>query len=169
MKRIIMLSTLAATMAVMLALVGSASAAEPMIERERFQFEETGNFIADCGAFQVLNDFVAEGQTITFSDSAGNQDYSKVHILFHDFFYSSETGEGFAETNSVSVVLDASGGEVTASGLSYHVTVPGEGLVLLDAGRLKFDESGEVVFEAGPHQARSGDTDKLCDAFVADS
>jgi hypothetical protein len=44
--------------------------------------------------------------------------------------------------------------------------VPGGGAVLLQAGRLVFDDAGDVVFEAGPHQVLSGDTDKLCEALA---
>jgi hypothetical protein len=86
---------------------------------------------------------------------------------FHDFFYNSVTGEGFVETNSGNNLVDLpSGNEITSVGLSYHVTVPGEGVVLLQAGRLVFDEAGEVVFEAGPHQVRGGEFDKLCEALA---
>jgi hypothetical protein len=158
-----MLSTLAATMAVMLALAGSAFAANP--ERETIH-EEGTEFIADCGDFDVLTDFVADFAVITYFDSAGNLDYSRVHFAFHDFFYNSESGEGFAETNTGTTVSDASGAELTSSGLSYHVTVPGEGVVLLQAGRLEFDAAGEVVFVAGPHQVLSGDTEMLCEALA---
>jgi hypothetical protein len=56
--------------------------------------------------------------------------------------------------------------EETSMGLSYHVTGPGEGLVLLQAGRLEVNDAGEVVFEAGPHQVLNEDTDKLCEALA---
>jgi hypothetical protein len=104
----------------------------------------------------------------TFYDRAGNPDYAKVHLVFHDFFYNSEKpGEGFAETNAVNVVIDLpSELEESASGVQYHVTVPGEGLVLIGAGRLVFDEAKAVVFEGGPHQLLSGDTEKLCKALA---
>jgi hypothetical protein len=163
-KRIIMLSTLAATMAVMLALAGSAFAASP--ERETIH-EEGTEFIADCGDFDVLTDYVLDAEIITFFDSAGNPDYDRVHFTFHDFYYNSETSEGFAETESGHTLDDLpSGNEVTSQGLSYRVTVPGGGAVLLQAGRLVFDEAGNVVFEAGPHQVLSGDTDELCEALA---
>ena len=165
MKRIIMLSTLAAAMAVMLALAGSASAANP--ERETFH-EEGTEFIADCGTFDVLTDFVADFAVITYFDRAGNPDYSRVHFQFNDFFYNSETGEGFPETESGNDLVDLpSGNVVTSVGLSYRVTVPGEGRVLLDAGRLVYDETEEVVFVAGPHQVLlNEDKAKLCAALA---
>jgi len=164
MKRIIMLSTLAATMALMLALAGSASAAEP--ETETFHDEGT-DVIANCGGFKVLTDFVVDVQITTFFDSAGNPDYARVQEHFQDFFYNSKTGEGFAEINTVNVVFDLQSSATEGSGLNYHVTVPGEGVVLLDVGRLEHDEVGEVAFVAGPHQVHLGeDTDKLCAALA---
>jgi hypothetical protein len=164
MKRMIMLLTLGATMALMLVLAGSASAAKPEVRTKHFEDTE---FIADCGDFDVLTDYVLDVRELVFLDSAGNEDFARVHLTFHDFFYNSVTGEGFAETNTGNNVVDLpSGAEVTSMGLSYHVTVPGEGLVLLQAGRLEFDEAGNVVFVAGPHQVLEEDFDKLCAALA---
>ena len=53
MKRMITLSTLAAAMALMFALAGSASAVES--ERETNHFEGT-DVLANCGGFKVLDD-----------------------------------------------------------------------------------------------------------------
>jgi hypothetical protein len=163
MKRM-MLLMLAATMALILALAGSASAAQPRVIINQFEGTE---FIADCGDFEVLTDFVLDIRSLVYLDSAGNDDFARVHYEFHDFFYNSETGEGFAETNTSNAVIDLpSENEITSVGLSYHVTVPGEGVVLLQAGRLEFDEAGNVVFVAGPHQVLEEDFDKLCEALA---
>jgi hypothetical protein len=171
MKRMIILSTLAAAMAVMLALAGSAAAEKIPPDTQRFVDDEVQTFLfADCGDFEVRSDFTVEGTITTFYDSSGNPDYYKMHLIFHDFFYSTENpDEGFAETNVESLVVDASSdAEVTVSGLQYHVTLPGEGIVLVGAGTLRFDtETGEIDFEGGPHQLESGDTDEVCAAFGA--
>jgi hypothetical protein len=169
MKRTIMLSTLAATAVVLLALGGVASADKPEGTPAPVRLEpETGTeLIAECGEFEVLTDFVVDGQSTIFFDSAGNPDYARVHLRFVDFYYNSETGEGFSEHEHSNTLLDLpSGEEVTSSGVSYRVTVPGEGVVLLEAGRLEFNEAGEIVFVAGPHQVLSQDTDKLCEALA---
>jgi hypothetical protein len=48
---------------------------------------------------------------------------------------------------------------------AYHV--PGEGVVLLDAGRVLIDlQTGEALSEAGPHQLFAGDADALCGFFA---
>jgi hypothetical protein len=164
MKRLIMLSTLAATMAVSLALAGSASAAKP--EVRTFHDEGTAS-IADCGRFEVLTDYVLDIRWIVFFDDEGNEDFAREHFVFQDFFYNSETDEGFAERNTGNAVIDLPSEDQTSlSGLSYHVTVPGEGVVLLQAGRQEFDEAGNVVFVAGPHQVLDEDFDKLCEALA---
>ena len=83
----------------------------------------------------------------TFYDSSGNPDYYKVQVIFHDYFYSMENpDEGFAETDIESLLVDASSdADVKVSGLEYHLTMPGEGLVLVGAGILRFDtETGEL-------------------------
>jgi hypothetical protein len=169
MKRTIMLSTLAATAVVLFALGGVASADKPEGTPAPIRLEpETGTeLIAECGEFDVLTDFVVDGQSTIFFDSAGNPDYARVHLRFVDFYYNSETGEGFTEHEHSNTLLDLpSGEEVTSSGVSYRVTVPGEGVVLLEAGRLEFNEAGGIVFVAGPHQVLSQDTDKLCEALA---
>jgi len=166
--------TLAATAVVLFALAGVASADKPEGTPAPVRLEpETGtDLIAECRdfgvrEFEVLTDFVVDGQSTIFFDSAGNPDYARVHLTFVDFYYNSETGEGFTEHEHSNTLLDLpSGEEVTSSGVSYRVTVPGEGVVLLEAGRLEFNEAGEIVFVAGPHQVLSQDTDKLCEALA---
>jgi hypothetical protein len=50
--------------------------------------------------------------------------------------------------------------------LVFHVNVPGAGIVLIDAGRVVFDEAtGEVIVVSGPHQALEGDFSAICAAL----
>jgi hypothetical protein len=53
----------------------------------------------------------------------------------------------------------------TLHGIVWRFTIPGGGVVLLDAGRVTFDSEGEVLFEGGPHQLLHGDVDAFCAAF----
>ncbi len=57
----------------------------------------------------------------------------------------------------------------TQLGPIFKFTVPGSGVVLLDAGRLRFEFDGDgnvvSVSVAGPHQALDGDFDAFCAAF----
>jgi hypothetical protein len=162
MKRIIMLLTFSTTMAVMLTLAGSASAATP--ERETSHAEGTAQ-ITHCGDFSVLYDWVADLRILTYFDSAGNPDYVRVHAIFHNFVYSTENPEeGFAAIESRNNLFDFP--IVATSGLRFRLTVPGEGVVLLSAGRVVVEDDAEVVFQAGPRPVGE-DYDRLCEVFAA--
>lgn len=60
---------------------------------------------------------------------------------------------------------DFTSGTVATHGLRLVVTVPGMGVVLLDAGTFVTDAAGNVVFEAGPHQLLHGDVTEFCAAM----
>ena len=116
---------------------------------------------------------MVDAQATLFFDSAGNPDYALVNVQVRDFIYNSKTGEGFADTSTyheeldVVVPLSTHGNLViSVAGLSYHLTVPGEGVVLIEAGRLEWNEADELVFVAGQHQVLVGDTEKLCEALA---
>jgi hypothetical protein len=50
-------------------------------------------------------------------------------------------------------------------GLLFHVSVPGQGTVLLDVGRVVVVRHQGVTFEAGQHQELDGDTAAFCAAL----
>jgi hypothetical protein len=79
MKRMIILSTLTAALALMLALAGSASAVNIPPDTESFVDDEVQAFVfAGCGDFEVRSDFTVEGEITTLYDSSGNPYYYKV-------------------------------------------------------------------------------------------
>ena len=172
MKRIVMLSTLAAAMAVMLALAGSASAYPPTTETLD---PVTGddvlveNCVVEGETFDIRDDFVQQGTMTTFYDSNGDDVRYRFHFRYVDRFYNSETGKEYTATTANTIdFVDAQSGQLDAMGLEYHLTVPGVGVVILDAGKLIETADGEVVFESGKHQILGSetDTDKFCEALA---
>jgi hypothetical protein len=169
MKRIIMILTLGTTMALMLALAGSASAATP--ERETSHDEGTAE-LTHCGDFSVVFDWVADLGILNYFDSAGNLDYARAHIIFHAFVYSQQKDpeEGFAAIEVRNTLIDFPSENTVSlaatSGLRFRLTVPGEGVVLLSAGRVVVEDDAEVVFQAGPRPV-AGDYDRVCELFAA--
>lgn len=166
MKRIITLSTLGAAMALMLALAGSASAYPPKFEELD---PETGDIlVVECGGFDIRDDYVQRGTATTFYDRYGEPVRIRFHYKYVDRFYNSETGKEYTATtaNTIDFVVHEDG-EFDA-GLEYHLTIPGVGLVLLDAGRLVYDAEGNLIFEGGHHPIFAGDsdTDKFCEALA---
>ncbi len=57
---------------------------------------------------------------------------------------------------------DGSFRKLSNQGLTFHVTVPGTGTLLLDVGRIVIERGHGVTFEAGPHQEFNGDTAAFC-------
>lgn len=51
-------------------------------------------------------------------------------------------------------------------GLVFHVSIPGQGTVLLDVGRVVIVSHQGVTFEAGQHQELNGDTGEFCAALA---
>ena len=51
-------------------------------------------------------------------------------------------------------------------GVVVRLTVPGDGAVFLDIGRIVTDRQGNLYFEAGPHQYFYGDFAALCEALA---
>jgi hypothetical protein len=64
-------------------------------------------------------------------------------------------------------VLNSDGDAVSRAqmGVSWQFRIPGGGLVLVETGRIVYDEDGNVVFEAGPHPVVDGATEALCNYF----
>lgn len=57
---------------------------------------------------------------------------------------------------------DGSFQEITNRGLTFHVSVPGVGQLLLDVGRIVIVRHQGITFEAGQHQELNGDTAAFC-------
>jgi hypothetical protein len=67
-----------------------------------------------------------------------------------------------------SIITIQTDGAVSIAGLAIFdvVTVPGQGLLIKDVGRLVTDENGNVIFEAGTHPTvTGGNVQGLCTAL----
>jgi hypothetical protein len=104
----------------------------------------------------------------TFYDKAGNP-VKSILTNFNDRFVETATANGKTLlANYPTVFITALPSEAYVQlGLRANYTVPGTGVVALDAGHISFDSSGEVLFEAGPHDLLNGSADAFCDYFAA--
>ncbi len=116
------------------------------------------------------------GFTVTFTDNGlfkittyYDRDGNPVKSILTNYksrFTETATANGktlVANYPLVSITSFTSGANV---GLYVNYTVPGQGAVLLDAGRFVFDSSGALVFEAGQHERIDGDAEALCSYFA---
>lgn len=129
-------------------------------------FHDEGSFATvDCGDFLALQDFVVDGTVTTFFDQAGNPVRVQVHVHYDGTLTNSETGLTLRDPSRLTITVDLQDGSVTETGLFYGITVPGEGIAVLDAGRIVFDADGNVLFVGGPHQFLEGGEALICAAL----
>ena len=129
--------------------VTTVFAAKPFVET----FRNEGSFVAaDCGTFLALEDFVEDVTVTTFFDNAGNPIRVQVHANFNGIITNSETGRTVRDPGHYTITIDLPEGTSTYAGLVFAITVPGEGIAVLDAGKVVFDAEGNVIFVGGPHQ-----------------
>ena len=103
----------------------------------------------------------------TYYDKAGNP-VKSILTNYNVRYTETATANGktlVANYPLVSITSFPSGAGVSL-GLRANYAVPGAGAVLLDAGRIVFDPSGAVVFEAGQHQVLDGDLGAFCAYFA---
>jgi len=168
MRRILLLITVAAMMAAMLAtMADSAAATKPLVEEGTITPDEPV-VIGDCGDFQVLDDFVLNFSAKLFFNENGELVRVVEQIRGTDTFINSETGKEFTSRFQNTEHIDLTEEpERAVTGVQGLLTVPGSGAVLLNVGRIVTNlETDEVTFQAGPHQLVEGDLAGLCEALA---
>lgn len=165
-RRLLLTISLPALLAVALAFAAPAVAVPPTTEVvtiENFTFVDT----ALCG-FPVTFTENGSFKVTTFYDNEGNPVRS-ILTNFNERYTSSATANGKTLVTNYPLVIITSfeDGTRLELGLRNAYTVPGGGVVLLDAGCVVIDlVTGEAVFEAGQHQFLEGDADAFCGFFA---
>ena len=151
-------------------LVGAASAgAAPPTKQDlgTIPYE----FSVDCSpyGFHFVNDVSGEESLWqeTFFDATGNA----VKVVVHDGFIETDTnsltGKTLRMTQTWVNTYDLVAGTRTVVGKALLMTDPGNGVVILDAGRVVFDAPGHTVFEAGPQAPLHGNLDQMACSALA--
>jgi hypothetical protein len=164
MKNKRLLSGVIILVAVSLALVSAmtVSAAEP--NTQAFHDENSG-VVADCGGFLALADYEIDGRATTFFDNDGNPLRVQAHAVYNGTLTNSVTGLILRDPSRLTLTASLQEGTTTQAGLAFAITVPGEGIAMLDVGRLVFDAEGNVIFEGGPHQFLDEGDSLICAAL----
>lgn len=158
-----MAGVLSLVMALLLATISPAAAAQPT----KTVIPLIGTqVLADCGNFQVLDDYYVMIEQTNFYDNSGKM--TAIHQMINgtDTYRQSVTGQAITMGSHFMVRVDMETMMNSSAGMQYHLMLPGLGHVLLDAGRTVYDlNAGAFVFLAGTHQVATGDTAGLCAAF----
>jgi hypothetical protein len=149
----------------------AVGAAAPAFGRapERAHVQQTFEDVIDCGAFQ--DSYVDEetGDLTWYFDADGELVRFVVHVSQYSTDVNSVTGLTLHERNHHTSTFDFATGEITLDGAIVHATLPGEGVVIQDVGRLRFSVSADgtldFTFVAGHHDALIGDR-TVCDALA---
>ena len=142
---------------------------------DKFEYSYTGNeMIADCGTFEVWDDYVVNARGIDRYDRDGDIVRTVIHNWGVDRLYSPETGKSFSGRFAQGATIDWVKGIVwteyqgvqATHGTVFRIAVPGAGVVFLDAGTYEFHlATGDILFQAGPKQFQEGDFTGLCAAL----
>ena len=129
----------------------------------------TGFLVTDCGSFNVLLDFTQKAHFILHFDQDGNLVRVNEHFEFpNDVYYNSENTEIYITGNAVqNTNIDVLDNNIAIAGLQFKLTIPGQGVVFHEVGRLFIDlDTGDVLMQAGPADFSDGNTAGLCAALT---
>lgn len=143
-----------------LAAAAPASAAAPNI----FVFVDEGTGEAPCDGFTVVQEFRVTIRVKEWLDDSGDLIRVVANFRWEATVTNSETGFSIRDNASWTDFFDAASGEFAQAGLIWNLNVPGEGIVLLDAGQIIFHPDGTVTVH-GPHQFFESGLDLLCAAL----
>jgi hypothetical protein len=117
-----------------------------------------------CG-FLIVEVFDGTVKITTYVDDEGNPTRVRIAALFQGTLTNPDTSESIRGQQELIIFVDLEESRETWAGLRFRAVFAGAGAVLLDAGRLVFDETGEILFEAGPHQVVHNDFAAYCAEF----
>jgi hypothetical protein len=126
--------------------------------------------IANCGSFTLIIDSTVNRELTTFYGAGGLPTRDVLVRRQEGSFINANTGASVSFTGNwrnVHFYTDGvPNGVDTQTGRTYTITLPGRGVIFLQAGHgVQVDM--QTVFEAGPHDFEERDFDEVCD-YLAD-
>jgi hypothetical protein len=120
---------------------------------------------ASCEAFEVLANADVSLRWSTFFDRDGNPARLQVQVSWRGVATNSVSGKSIDDNANYTIVFDLKAGTESYHGVGYHWVIPGEGVVVLDAGTFVVDASGNVVFMSAAHDWITQGETVLCAAL----
>lgn len=155
---------LAVALAVPLAFAAVASADVPAIEQQTLH-RSIPNFI-QCPGFTVAGEFDVERTVMTFVDQNGAPIRQVIHVHFVGTLINTSSGQSIPDEGNQIVTNDLVTGTSTTHGRVRVDTVPGEGVILAQVGRVVRDAAGNLIFFAGQNDFLTRDFNDFC-AYMA--
>ena len=156
--RLACLAILAATM--QLTLVATAAASAPNSVDETFH-RSIPNFIL-CPGFTVRGEFDVSRTVTTFYDENGSPIRQVTHVHFTGTLTNSLSGKTIDDAGNQIVSTDLTDGTSAVIGRVRVVTIPGEGEIYAQVGRLVRDGAGNLILTAGQQDGLTGGYGEFC-------
>jgi hypothetical protein len=151
---------LAVALAVPLAFAAVAAADAPTIEQQTLH-RSIPNFI-QCPRFTVAGEFDVDRTVMTFVDHNGTPIRQVIHVHFVGTLTNTSTGKSIPDEGNQIATTDLVTGTSTVDGRVRVNTVPGEGAILFQVGRVVRDAAGNVIFFAGQNDFLTRDFENFC-------
>ena len=119
----------------------------------------------DCGT--VLLNFEMTGEkarVTTFFDQNGNATRMRIRFVYFGTLTHSGTGLVLRDQSTVNITTDVSTNTTKNVGVGFHYSIPGEGLIFVEAGQIIIGPDGSILFQPGQHDAIDG-FGLLCEAL----
>jgi hypothetical protein len=157
---------LAATLAATIILTGasSAAAATPFRFSDHVEFDDDISAFLPCD-FPVRERAVLDIKGIVFTDASGEPVSEQDHFSADAWFTNGNTGVTVHDQDAFTVFFREDG-SLRVVGLSFHIHLPGRGILVLTAGTVTFDDQGNVTFQAGPNTQAATQGRSLCEALA---
>lgn len=140
-----------------LAMVFASTVVTPQIalavppETERFDFVDSG-VASECDGFDIIANYTGTVTLTTFFNAQGDPVRVQFHGRARGTLRNLDTGYTVKDAPSIrNSFFDLVKGTATHVGVDFHITVPGAGVVVLQAGRIVFTGAPPPTFVAGPH------------------
>jgi len=144
-----------------LAFAPGASADSPIFESQQL----IRIIVTSCPSFDVIGEFHVVRSITTFVDADGLPIRRVIHGSFDGSrLINASSGEWVPADGVRIITFDLVNGGFTSTGTNVHVVLPGQGTLLLGAGRFELDATGQLIFEAG--RLDPPITDALCAALA---
>jgi hypothetical protein len=139
-------------------------------------YQVLGYQAADCGSFQVLNDYTVAGHFISHFAKNGSLKFITQHIEYSDSTYYNSNfqnillhgGPGELENDRFDFNGDPAGWAQAVNGFFFRIIIPGQGVIFHQGGRTIYDWfTGTVLFQAGPNDWAENDIAALCAALTS--
>jgi hypothetical protein len=133
----------------------AAAAQAPVAFQVPFAFE------LQCPQGYLLTNTGTATGHLRLTPANGTPEFSELQVVLRGALTNTTTGRTVRNYAAFTVVNDLATGESSIVGSSYHVVSIGAGIVVLDAGIVRFDDQGQATFEPGRHDLESGAFEEL--------